>query len=410
MNGPSLTSGPAALDRLRDFLGLERNVLVMMSAGIVQGFGVALWAGYLPKVLEALGAAGLMIGVFGTVAALLGVVFPYLGGLLSDRLGRGRAMILASALSGAGYLIYMLAPKWWVFLPGLVLCTAGATFGFMGSLALTGEALPARRRAVSIAARGLLGGLPALVGPPIGGALILWLGLVRGVRVSLLLTVVLTLAAILLQRRHYRMPSPQPPVQRRGFRSAWRAMRPELKRLLAADCMLRFGSGMTAIFVVLYVMNVLGGSALQFGFLKSLEILTPALLVIPAAKLADRAGRHSRRPLVAASYFFFAAFPLALALAPSSGWLIAVFVIAGLRHVGEPARKALIIDLADGPDRGHMIGVYHSVRGFVVFPASLVGGLLWERLPVAPFVVGPLLSGLGLLWFLFGSPGRTKKE
>jgi len=409
MNGPSRDTEPTLLNRARDFLGLERNVLVMMSARILQGFGVLLWSGYLPKVLEILGARARMIGVFSAVGALLGIVFVYVGGALSDRLGRGRAMILASSLAVAGYLTYMLAGTWWMFVPGLVLTTAAASFDFMGALALTGDALPAERRAVGMASQGVFGGLPGLLGPPVGGALILWLGLVRGVRVSLSVTVVLTLVAIMFQRRHYRMPPPVPAKGGEGFRSAWRSMRPELKQLLAADCLLRFGSGMSATFVVLYVMNVLQGSALDFGLLKALENLTFVLLAIPAAKLADRLGTQSRWPLVAAAYFFFAAFPLALGLAPSAQWLVAVFVIGGLRHVCEPARKALIVDLAEGRSRGRVIGVYHSIRGLVVFPAPIVGGMLYERLPVAPFVTGAILSGLGLLWFLLAGLGRPKE-
>ena len=57
--------------RLRQALGLERNVVVMSGAGILQGLGSGLWASYLPKVLEALGARGWMIGAFGTIGALL---------------------------------------------------------------------------------------------------------------------------------------------------------------------------------------------------------------------------------------------------------------------------------------------------------------------------------------------------
>lgn len=163
-------SNPARFARLRDLIGLEHNVLVMMSAGIIQSFGVALWQSYLPKLLQVLGARGLMIGAFGTVGALLWVVFPYLGGTLSDRLGRGQAMILATVLAAAGYLVYMVARVWWVSLPGLVLITASGGFGFMGSLALVRDALRSQRRAVSMAVQGVLGALPAVLGPPIGGA------------------------------------------------------------------------------------------------------------------------------------------------------------------------------------------------------------------------------------------------
>jgi MFS family permease len=181
-----------------------------------------------------------------------------------------------------------------------------------------------------------------------------------------------------------------------------------LKHLLGSDCLLRFGSGMSAMFVVLYVVDVLGGSALDFGLLMSLEQLTFALLGLPVAKLSDRGGPRTRRPVVAATYLLFAAFPLALALIPTARWLIPVFVVGGLRHVGEPTRKALIIDLAESRRRGRLIGAYHTLRGAVVLPSAFIGGLLWEWTPTAPFLIGSGISALGLLWFLlFRGAGRT---
>jgi MFS family permease len=390
--------------RLRSFLGLERNIIVMMVAGILQGLGLALWSGYMPKFLQALGAGGVVIGTFGTIGSLLWVVFPYVGGVLSDRLGRTRVLVLGGLLAAAGYVNYMVAPTWWFLLPGLVLTTAAASFGFMGSMALTGDAVRSQRRATSMTARGLLGSLPALVGPPLGGLLIVHVGLVRGVRMCLLITVVFTLAAVWVQHRFYRLRRRPEQTQQQSPSSFWRAAPSALKQLLAADCLLRFGDGMSAMFVVLYVLDVLGASELDFGLLMSLQTILFTLLALPTAKLTDRGGPRTRRPIVAATFFLFAVFPLALVLIPSARWLVAVFVIGGLRHVGEPTRKALIVDLAEGPHRGRLIGMYHTLRGAVVLPSALIGGLLWERLPAAPFLVGSGISALGLAWFLLARP------
>ncbi len=404
-----MSAGKMRMRRLKDFLGLERNIAVMIGAGTIQSLGVALWHGYLPKVLEELGASGAMIGAYSTIGALLWIVFPYLGGILSDRLGRGRAMILSSILAFSGYIFYLLAARWWMFIPGQILTTASACFAFMGSLALTGDALPAQRRAAGIATQNILNSLPAILAPPIGGALIVWLGLLRGVRVALLVTIVLTAVAIWLQRRYYRISTPLRRATPYDVRSVWRVMRPHLKHLLIADTLVRFGTGMSGVFVVLYVLNVLGGTAVQFGLLTSVQILTTTLLVLPVSKLADRCGEASRRPYVAMAFFFYAAFPVTLVLIPSAAWLPLAFVVAGLHEVGEPARKALVVDLAQGDHSGSVIGAYHLIRGALIFPAAFCGGLLWERAPTAPFLVGAGITLLGLLWFLGRSPHRSGK-
>ena len=92
------------------------------------------------------------------------------------------------------------------------------------------------------------------------------------------------------------------------------------------------------------------------------------------------------RPLVAQN--------LRLITLPSQ-WIFLAFAIAGLREVGEPARKARIVDLAPETHRGRVIGLYYLIRGFVTIPAPLIGGLLWQYGVVWPFVLGGIVSSLG---------------
>jgi MFS family permease len=122
-------------------------------------------------------------------------------------------------------------------------------------------------------------------------------------------------------------------------------------------------------------------------------------LYIPVAALADRWGRT---PFVVLSFLCFALFPFLLASAHGPVGLMAAFVCAGLREIGEPARKAMIVDLADAARRGRMVGVYYFTRGLVVMPASLVGGMLWRLAPQVPFYVAAGVCLLGLVLLLAG--------
>jgi MFS family permease len=172
-----------------------------------------------------------------------------------------------------------------------------------------------------------------------------------------------------------------------------------LKHLLVAESIVRTGQGLAEIFVVLYVINVLGLTAATFGTLVALRMATSILVYIPVAVLADRWGRT---PFVVLSFLCFALFPFLLASAQGPVGLIAAFVCAGLREIGEPARKAMIVDLADAAQRGRMVGVYYFTRGLVVMPASLVGGMLWRLDPQTPFFVAAGVCLLGLVLLLAG--------
>jgi MFS family permease len=224
-------------------------------------------------------------------------------------------------------------------------------------------------------------------------------------RVGLGITLVLGVLSLFVQRRFYVEASMEARPGAGGLRHTVRALPAALKRLLLADCIVRTGQGLAEIFVVLYVTNVLGLSAATFGTLIALRMATSILIYLPIAKLADRWGRT---PFVVVSFVFFALFPLLLASAQGPVGLVAAFLCAGLRELGEPARKALIVDLADVAQRGRMVGVYYFTRGLVVMPASLIGGLLWQRSPQTPFLVAGVICLLGVVLMLKGRRSRLE--
>jgi hypothetical protein len=229
------------------------------------------------------------------------------------------------------------------------------------------------------------------------------LGLLHGFRWAIAITIALTVIAILIQRRYYRLP---PPKRDDGSLHPLRVLRAigrDLRHLLLADCLVRTGSRLYLTFIPLYVLNILKRGYVEWGSLQSLAAATSIITYIPIAKLADRAGRSSRRPFIAATFLFFSVFPLALVAMPSVGWLIPVFIISGLRESGEPARKALIMDLAGQSSLGRQMGAYHMVRGISMSIAPLIGGVLWGWNPVFPFVLGGAVSGIGFLWFVLGT-------
>src|SRR6185436_17630736 len=96
---------------------------------------------------------------------------------------------------------------------------------------------------------------------------------------------------------------------------------------------------------------------------------------LPVARLADRIGR---KPFVIATFVAFAAFPVAVVLAHDFAGLVLAFVIGGLREVGEPARKAMIVDLVRPSLRARSIGLYYLIRSVSIAPAAFIGGMLWS--------------------------------
>ncbi len=380
------------------FLGVEKNVAVMLAVFLVLGMGEELWARFLPKYLVLLGATGWVVAGYGTLRDLLEALYPYPGGWVTDRLGRRAALTLFALLAIGGYLLYALAPSWPWILVATLFAMAWGSLTLPAIFAILGDHLPTERRAVAFGIQAILKRVPIILAPPLGGLLIVELGLASGVRVGLAVTIVLALGGIVLLRRGY-VEKPLPPPDGERIGSLWRAMDPGLKRLLVADCLARWAEGIPKVFVIFYVIDVLHRGAVEFGTLTSVQMIAATLVYLPVARMADRLNR---RPFVLLTFGFFALFPLVLAAASGTVGLIVAFVVAGLRETGEPARKALIVDLADERARGRAVGLYYLIRGLVAFPASLVGGWLWligpRTMLVTAFCVGVVGCAVYATW------------
>jgi MFS family permease len=160
------------------------------------------------------------------------------------------------------------------------------------------------------------------------------------------------------------------------------------------------------VFVVIYCMTNLRLSALQFGWLMTLQRVTNLLVYLP---LLGHTDRLNRKPFVLATFAFFALFPLVLGNVAGFPGAVVAFIVAGLGEVGEPARKALIVDLADEAARGRAVGLYYLLRNLSVFPAALIGALVWETLGPGWMFNFAFLAGIGGCLF-YAALGQGSKS
>jgi MFS family permease len=260
--------------------------------------------------------------------------------------------------------------------------------------AVIGDSLPRERRAMGFTLQSILKRVPIVIAPVVGGAVIASMGLVKGVHVGLLITVALAALTIVLVLK---LRTPNQPPHSIKIRGIWQSFHGVLKRLLISDIIIRTCEGMTGVLAILYVTNIHGVSVAAYGALIAIQMITSILVYIPAGRIADRIGR---KPFVILTFLSFALFPVAIILASNFAWLIVAYVIGGLREIGEPSRKAMIVDLAHDNIRARSVGLYYLVRSLSITPAALIGGLLWKIAPQVPFVIAGLIGLVGTLVFI----------
>jgi MFS family permease len=395
------TPGEPSVKRKRqfaDFFGLKRNLVILLIAIFVIGAGEELWMRFVPKYLEAVGATALLIGSYDALRTLLGAIYAYPGGVIVDLWGHRRAFIIFNLVSIVGYALVLLIPNWSGVIIGMFLFLSWSCFSLPATFSLVGAALEANRHSMGIGVQSVIKRLPIMIAPFFGGILIDQFGIIGGVRIGLVISILLSALTILLQRQ-FREEPPAKAIDlgdaamiAQGERwTLWRSLREfnsPLRRLLLSDILIRFCERIPYAWVVIFAMDYIGMSGRQIGFLITIEMLAATLCIIPASHYADRSGRE---PFVIVTFIIFTLFPISLLVSRSFSALVIAFVIRGLKEFGEPSRKALIISYSDSDRRGQMIGSYYLVRDLIVSVGAILGAYLWK--------LGPALNFLGAAGF-----------
>src|SRR4051812_16552775 len=369
----------STLRQLASFLALRRNTTLLLGALVLAGTGERLWMAFAPKYLKVLGAGVWIIGLFDALQTLLGALYAYPGGWLTDRWGQRKSLMLFSLLSLAGYTLVLLWHHWLALVLGVFLFLAWSAFSLPATFSMVATSLESRRHTMGIGVQSMVRRVPMMVGPLIGGALIRHYGWQRGISDALLLCIALGLLTMLVQRYMVEAPgattrptsagSQEHPAAPIHFMGVLRSFTPALRELLLSDILIRFCERIPFAFVVLWAMDHVGVDAQQYGLLVSIEVITAMLCYIPVAHLADKYGR---RPFVLVTFVFFTLFPVTLLWPQNFALFAFAFFIRGLKEFGEPARKALIISEADPALRSRTFGAYYLIRACTATSGSFL--------------------------------------
>ncbi|HEU4365732.1 MAG TPA: MFS transporter [Candidatus Krumholzibacteria bacterium] len=399
--------------RISGFLALRRSTVGVLAMVVLVGMGEHMAERFLPIYILALGGGAVAIGLLQAMDNLLSALYSFPGGYLSDRIGTRRALVVFNLIAMAGFGLVAMIPAWQAVLAGAVLFISWSAISLPATVSLLYRVLPADKRTMGVSMHSLVRRIPMALGPLMGGVFIAVWGERDGVRLAFAAALVLAAAALVLQRRLIAddTPSGTPRGEmERDPRRLFARMSPAMKRLLVSDILIRFCEQIPYAFVVVWCMKTIAQpvTAVQFGVLTTIEMITAVLVYIPVARLADR-GEKKRYVLI--TFGFFTLFPLVLLYSRSFGFLVGAFVLRGLKEFGEPTRKSLIMDLCPDANRAAMFGLYYLVRDVVVSVAALGGAFLWQRSPEINLLAAFAFGVIGTVAFaILGRDVTAQKE
>ena len=366
--------------------------------------GEKLWERFIPKYLDELGTSILIIGAFSFLQNFLGAVWALPGGYLADLLGSRRSFLIFNILAIFGYTIAIVFSSWIAVFVGMIFFFGWSMVALPGSMSLITKTLGKGKTVMGISMHSVIRRFPMMIGPVVGGYLIMAYGLIPGIKIAFGISIVFSVIGMFFINKLTQQDNTVPPEKIYPF-ALWKKFDKKLKNLLISDILIRFCEQIPYVFVVIWCLNFIKVSAGDFGILTSIEMMTAALIYIPVAGFSDRL---EKKPFIVITFVFFAIFPVLLYYSNSFGLLAFAFVIRGLKEFGEPTRKALILELSVQGAQARSFGLYYFVRDTVVAFAGFLGGVLWKVSPELNLFTATAMGIIGTLYFLVFGKGTDK--
>ena len=342
-----------------------------------------------------LGASALVLGLVEGLAEATALVVKVFSGVLSDWWGKRKGLAVAGyALGALTKPLFALAPGMGLVLTARLLDRVGKGIRGAPRDALVADLAPPAMRGAAFGLRQSLDTVGAFLGPLLAvGLMLLWSNDFRAVFWVAVVPGLLAVALLVAGVREPERPAGQRrsnPIRRENLRRLdhgyWWVVGVgavfTLARFSEAFLVLRAQQSGVPVALVPLVMVAMNG--------------VYAASAYPFGRLADR---MDHRTLLALGLAVLIAADLVLASGTHWATLLAGVALWGV-HMGltQGLLATMVADTAPADLRGTAFGFFNLVSGVALLLASVVAGLLWDRLGAAfTFYAGAGFSALGLL-------------
>jgi MFS family permease len=361
---------------------------------------------FLTTVLGASTAAvGLIEGVADSMASLLDIFIGY----WSDSSGRRKRFVIAGyGFSSISKLGIAFASTWPMVLVFRGVERIGKSIRTSPRDAIIAASSTKGARGTAFGLHRAMDTLGAVAGPAIAYVMLASLGSTesgyRTVFYAAIIPAFLAVAAIWLFVREPKKAaapadSEKEKAKKIGFWQKLRLLPPNYMRFLKISCLFSLAYFSFALLIVRA--SEVGISTENILLMYILYNVVYMLSSIPIGKLSDKLGR---KPIIAASFLFYAAICIGFIFAGELWQLAILFALYGIFVAAdESVNKAYVSDMVHEKQRGIALGAYNTSVGAAYLPASVLFGALWAAWgAAAAFGVAAAVAAVAAAW-LFAS-------
>jgi MFS family permease len=343
-----------------------------------------------------LGVNKSMIGLIEGMAEATASLLKVFSGWLSDRTGQRKNLMIAGyAISTLSRPVIALAGAWQQVLASRFVDRLGKGIRTAPRDAIIADSTETTHLARAFSFHRSMDTMGAVVGPAIALILlqlynnnykmVFWLSMIPG---AIAVLVIITF------------------IKEKKRTAVTAAERPRLP--------LKHFDGKVKFFIVIATLFALGNSSDAFLILRAEQsgiplVMIPAvylmfnlvysLSAIPAGIAADKYGK---KRIILLGFVLFAGLYYGFAVAKSSSAIWVLFALYGLfMGLTEGIQKAFLATIIPLDFKATAFGVYATAVGLATLPASVIGGILWDRVsPAATFYFGAATATLSAILFI----------
>jgi MFS family permease len=398
----------------------QRNFRVLVVGWVVINFVQSIPKTYFSLYVDWLGGTAIQLAIIGSSSTVVTAVVFLLGGYLADIVGRRRIIIVCSLGIAVSSILYVVASSWEYVLVGALLNSVFLIHQ-PALESLTADSFHPKTRGFKYSVMTLIMNVVAIPSPLIAGYLLEQMGVVEGVRVGYLIVmggwVIVLFARLKLQEtlrvhessmRWQEVLGMVPHAIRESIR-VWTQVPSSMRYLFMTQCLGIMFAGIYGTYLILYSLDILAISRIEWAILSSLMFLVSVVVALPLGKLVDRFGRKTPLTL---SWILNTVSTLLL-LDGDFPRLIVSFIIFGLATaLYTTAEPALLADLVPSALRGKVIGSQSFVTRLLSAAGLLVSGFLYEHVsPHLPFIlyIAVTLPNIFIVYFLIREPMKREQ-
>jgi MFS family permease len=372
------------------FTGLSRNTFLLALASLFADISTEMLYPVIPVFLtQTLEASGSIVGLVEGIAQATQNIVQGFSGWLSDKLQKRKPVALAGyTLAALAKPLMGLAATWPGVLGSRFLDRLGTGTRSAPRDALIASSADALSRGKAFGLEGVGDNAGACLGPLL--ALLLLGALALDIRTIFYLAIIPGLLAVLMILLVREQPT-SVTAKARIDASVVRFPGGYWKYLLLTAL---FGLGNSSTsFLILQTQDI--GASLQTTILIYAAFnFVAAVISYPAGSLSDRWGR---RNILLASFIIFFVTYLGFALTHNIALIAGLFALYGVyQGIFRSVGKALAADFVPEHLRASGLGWYNATVGLLGLAASLIAGLLWDRVGhEAVFLFGVAFAIMG---------------